>query len=86
VSRDRNGARGKSMAAYLARKISGYRVKEIADHFNRNPVTVGEAITKVEDLLRRDRSFEKVVKLLEGNVIKGRKREYRISVACPQNK
>ncbi len=56
-----------------------YMVKEIADHFRRSPVTIGEAIMKVEDLLRRDRSFQKVVKLMEGNVIKGRKRKYRIS-------
>ena len=31
----------------------------IASHFKRSPVTIGEAIIKVEDLLRRDSSFEK---------------------------
>jgi hypothetical protein len=37
-------------------------VKEIADHFQRSPVTIGEAIMKVEDLLKRDKSFEKALK------------------------
>jgi hypothetical protein len=36
-------------------------VKEIADHFQRSPVTIGEVIMKVEDLLKRDKSFEKVL-------------------------
>ena len=67
--------------AYLARKISGYMVKEIADHYRRSPVTIGEAIIKVEDLVRRDRSFEKALKRMRENLVKGRKRKYRVSVA-----
>jgi len=67
--------------AYLARKISGYMVKEIADHYRRSPVTIGEAIIKVEDLLRRDRSFERALKRMRENLVKGRKRKYRVSVA-----
>ena len=69
------------MVAYLARKLSGYMVKEIADHFRRSPVTIGEAIIKVEDLVRRDRSFEKALKRMRENLVKGRKRKYRVSVA-----
>ena len=117
------------MVAYLARRISGYIVKEIADYFQRSSVTLGEAIIKVEDLFERDtnqsiivwtlktksllpplrkggiplfgilflsldrqrgvrgdfrrtclinygllsKSFEKVLKCMEGNLIKGRK-------------
>jgi hypothetical protein len=69
------------LVAYLARKISGYMVKEIADHYRRSPVTIGEAIIKVEDLLRRDRSFERALKRMRENLVKGRKRKYRVSVA-----
>jgi hypothetical protein len=81
ATRGREGARGRGLVAYLARKISGYMVKEIADHFRRSPVTIGEAIIKVEDLLRRDRSFEKALKRMRENLLKGRKRKYRVSVA-----
>jgi hypothetical protein len=38
---------------------------------------------KVEDLLKKDKSFEKALKSLEENLVRGRKRKYRISVACP---
>jgi hypothetical protein len=30
---------------------------EISDHFKRSPVTIGGAIIKVEDLLRKDKSL-----------------------------
>jgi len=79
--RGRQGSRGRGMVAYLARSIAGYRVKEIADHFRRSSVTVSEAITKVEDLLRKDIAFANGLKLLTKNLIKGRKRKYRITEA-----
>jgi len=56
-------------------------VKEIADHFQRRPVTIGETIMKVEDLLKRDKTLEKTLKRMEENLVKGRKRKYRVSVA-----
>jgi len=39
---------------------------------------------KVEDLLKRDKLFEKVLKRMEENLVKGRKRKYRVSVAWPK--
>ena len=33
-------------------------VKEIASHFNRSHVTIGEAIIKVKILLQKDKSFK----------------------------
>jgi len=81
VRRSRQGSLGRGMVAYLARRISGYRVKEIADHFRRSPVAVSEAITKVEDHLREDTGFAKGVRILSQNLIKGRKRKYRITEA-----
>jgi len=50
-------------------------------NFKWSPVTIEEAIIKVEDLLRRDSSFEKELTRMGKNLIKGRKRKYRISVA-----
>jgi len=81
VRRSRQGSLGRGMVAYLARRISGYRVKEIADHFQRSSVAVSEAITKVEDHLREDTGFAKGVRILSQNLIKGRKRKYRITEA-----
>jgi chromosomal replication initiation ATPase DnaA len=81
ATRTREGVRGRSVVAYLARKTAGYRVNEIADYFKRSAVTIGEGIIKVEERLRRDKSFGKVLKRLEENLVKGRKRKYRVSVA-----
>ncbi len=81
ATRDREGARGRGLVAYLAKTVSDYMVKEIASHFKRSPVTIGEAIVKVEDLLRKDNTFGKTLSRMEENLVKGRKRKYRISVA-----
>jgi len=43
-------------------------------------MTIGEAIMKVEDLLKRDKSFEKALKIMEENLVKRKKRKYRVSV------
>ncbi|MDP2967915.1 MAG: hypothetical protein Q8P64_01750 [Deltaproteobacteria bacterium] len=60
--------------AYLGRRILDDMVKEIASHFNRSHVTIGEAIIKVKILLQKDKSFNKV------RTPMGRKK-YRIFVA-----
>jgi len=57
--------------------------REISYHFKRSPVTIGEAMIKVEDLLRKDKSFEKVLKCIGIKLVNGRKRKYRIPVAYP---
>ena len=81
ATKDREGVRGRSIVAYLARKTAGYTVKEMADHFKRGSVTIGEGIMKVEELAGRDKSFQKALERMEGNVVKGQKRKYRVSVA-----
>jgi len=40
LTRDRQGAYGRNLVAYLARKLAGFRVKEIAQHFKREPMTI----------------------------------------------
>ena len=43
-------------------------------------ITIEEAIIKVEYLLRKHKSFKKALTLMAKNLIRGRKRKYRISV------
>jgi len=81
TTRDREGARGRGIVGYLARRVSGYGVKEIADHFGRSPVTMCEGMKKVGDLERRDKLFAKTLSLIVENVVKGRRRKYRITEA-----
>ena len=44
-------------------------------------VTMSEGMKKVEDLERRDKSFAKALSLTLENVVKGRRRKYRITEA-----
>ncbi len=81
VTRDREGALGRGIVAYLARGVSDYTVREIGEHFRRSPVAIGEAIKKVEDRVHRDRSFAKAIKRMREKLIEGRKRKYRVTVA-----
>ncbi len=79
-TKGREGARGRAIVGYLARRGAGCTVKEIADYFNRSSVSIGEGIMKVEDLVWRDKSFEEALRNMEENIVKGRKRKYRVSV------
>jgi len=65
----------------LALKHYGVNLFFIFIRIQRSPVTIGEAIMKVEDLFKKDKSFEKALKRMEENLVKGRKRKYRVSVA-----
>jgi hypothetical protein len=46
-----------------------------------DPVAIDEAITRIEGLLRKDTSLEKAIKRMGENVVEGKKRKYRVSVA-----
>ena len=85
LSRGRRGAYGWGLVAYLARKLAGYLVKDIAEHFRREPMTMSEAIINVGNLLRSDGGLAKKVELMERHLTERRKKKYLISVACPQS-
>ena len=81
ATKGREGVRGRAVVGYLARRAGGYTVKETGEYFRRSAVAIGEGIMKVEELVRRDKSFAEALKRMEEKVIKGRKRKYRVSVA-----
>jgi chromosomal replication initiation ATPase DnaA len=67
--------------AYLARKASGYLVRDIAEHFCREPMTISQAIIKLEDLIQRDKDLEKMVESLESTLKKKGGKKYLIPIA-----
>lgn len=81
LTRGRKGVYGRSLVAYLARKISGCLVKDIAEHFRREPMTISQAIIKLENLIQRDKEIEEMVEFIENNLTRGRKKKYDISIA-----
>lgn len=81
LTRARRGAFGRSVVAYLARKVSGCLVKDIAEHFRREPMTISQAIIKLEDLIQRDKDLEKTVESLESTLKTKRGKKYIITIA-----
>jgi chromosomal replication initiation ATPase DnaA len=81
MTRDRLGAYGRGLVAYLARKLVGTRVKEIAQYFRREPMTVSLGVRKIETLLQRDRDLRQRVKVMELTLERKGKRKYFITIA-----
>jgi len=81
MTRDRLGAYGRELVAYLARKLVGLRVKEIAQYFRREPMTVSLGIRKIEELLHRDKDLARRVEAMELNLRKKGKKKYFITIA-----
>jgi len=81
LSRNRDGAYGRSLVAYLARKLSGDLIKDIAGYFHKEPATISLGVAKVERLLMRDGSLAERMDQVEKNLIEGRKKKYLITNA-----
>lgn len=81
LTRDRRGALGRNLVAYLARKLTGTRVKEIARYFNRESMTMRLGVRKIENLLQRDKDLAGRVETMEKNLRKRGKKKYFITIA-----
>jgi len=81
MTRDRLGAYGRGVVAYLARKLVGTRVKEIAQYFRREPMTVSLGVRKIENLLQGDRDLSRRVEGMELALKRKGKRKYFITIA-----
>jgi putative transposase len=81
LSRERKGAFGRGLTAYLARKLSGYRVRDVAGHFHREPVAISQGMMKVEDRLRADEDLLQKIELIERELTKNRRKKYVITNA-----
>jgi REP element-mobilizing transposase RayT len=81
VTRSREGAYGRSMVAYLARVLSGYKVAEVARHFQRSPMRISQAIIQFENNLREDERLRKRIEKLKEDLIKKGKKKYFITIA-----
>jgi hypothetical protein len=85
LTRDRMGTYGRAIIAYWAREMTGSLVKDIARHFHKEPMTIGESIIKIEGLMEEDKELAKKIEAMRSNLVKRGKKKYFITVACPQN-
>ena len=70
-----------NLAANLARKLAGCMVKDIARHFQREPMTISQGIIKVEQLIHNDIVLKKTLEAVERELTKEGKINYLITIA-----
>ena len=78
---ERQGAHGRGIVAYVARALTGQRVKDIAEHFHRSPMRISQAIIEFETRLRNDELLRTTVDRLGEDLSKGTKKKYFITIA-----
>jgi len=77
LTRDREGAHGRSMVAYLSRVVSGHMVMDVAQHFQRSPMRISQAIIQLENKISKDKHLmETIVRLKEDLTKKGKKKYF----------
>lgn len=74
-TRNRQGAWGRAIAAYVGRKLGGHQVKTVAEHFRRDPAVISRGITKVEKKRREENAFDSTVSRVEEVIKENRNRE-----------
>jgi len=77
-SRNRRGAWGRAVVGYLGRELGKYRLKDIAEHFRRDPAVMSQGLKKVEERFREDDIFKKVILRLKEKLTQKR-RKYLIT-------
>ena len=76
-SRSRQGAWGRAVCAYIGHGLGGFKLREIAEHFNRDPVAMTYGFRKVEERLREDKKLEVEVSGLENSLIRNKRRKIK---------
>ncbi len=74
-SRSRQGAWGRALCAYLGQGLGGYKVREVAEYFHRDPVAMSYGLRKVEQRLREDKTLRAELADLESRLIKNKRRK-----------
>jgi chromosomal replication initiation ATPase DnaA len=80
-SRGRQGALGRALVAFLGRKLGGYKIKTIADHFRRDPVVISQAVQRLEQKIRQGEIASARIRKIEGAIIKKKNPKYLFTYA-----
>ncbi len=71
-NRNREGSFGRGIVGYLARRLTGYPLKSVAEHFGRDPVAISQGVGKLETRLREDDNLGRRITDLVEKLPKGR--------------
>ena len=79
-NRNPEGSFRRWIVGYLARHLTGYPLKSVAEHFGRDPVAISQGVGKLELGLRKDENLERRITELAENLAQRRK-EYLFNYA-----
>jgi len=57
TTRNRQGSSGRAVVGYLGKELASCSFKKISEHFNRDPVVMGQGIRKLEEKIREDKGI-----------------------------
>jgi len=72
-SRNREGAFGRWVVGYLAKHLTSYSLKSVAEHFGLDPVAISQGVGKLESRLREDKTLRGKINGVTEKVVEGRK-------------
>ena len=78
-SRNRRGALGRAVVAYLGRELGRYRLKDIAEHFKRDPAAISQGTRHIEEEIQKEGAISKTVQRVKEKLTRGRKKKYLIT-------
>ena len=81
ADRNRLGALGRGVVGHIGRKLGGHTIKEVAEHFNRDPVAITQGVKKVEAKLKEESDFKEAIEKIEKRLTKKRQKKYLITYA-----
>jgi len=79
LARTRQAARARNIVGYCARLLGKYKIKEVAEHFGREPAVLSQGLNKLEVLMLKDSETKNLVDRLKKGLTKGRSHKYYIT-------
>lgn len=67
-----------TMVGYLGRKLGGHKIKVVAQHFNRDPVVIGQGIKGLENKVKDGKGFAKTMISIKKSLIRNSSRKILI--------
>lgn len=74
TTRNRQGAWGRAVTGYLARKLGGFQVKAVAEHFARDPAVISQGVKKLEEEVREKAALDRTIAALEEALTRNRRK------------
>lgn len=78
-SRNRRGALGRALVAYLGRETGRFRLKDVAEHFKRDPAAISQVTRRIEEEIQEEGILSKTVQRVKEKLTRGRKKKYLIT-------